>query len=310
MLRRHDQPELQVLTNKDAPDMSLGKTAAAAALAFTAACGGTGISAINEPSAGTGSSEEQAYFKAKCKSDIGDCLADARKHCGGEYTVVHKESHAGGLLADALPGPVTWYTVSFRCGATAEETAVDAQRDALAAFVMPQCRSDWEGRCGLLTDKLEFGATIDQPALAIETAAEREGGGLLKRAARSCDERPDSLSDSCLTDFRKTFTKLLRARYPHAQDQRLLSWCERRPEDCNPSNAEKLRLLELDFLTNHDRSVFTAYERAQASAGQKQSADVLRSLEQRQRSGEEESQRQTRGQMVRDAVQQMQSSSK
>ena len=32
------------------------------------------------------------------------------------YAVVDSHSNAGGLLADILPGPVTWYTMVYQCG--------------------------------------------------------------------------------------------------------------------------------------------------------------------------------------------------
>src|SRR5262249_2062852 len=41
----------------------------------------------------------------------------ATRDCGGgPYQILDSESHAGGLLADILPGPVTWYTMSYVCG--------------------------------------------------------------------------------------------------------------------------------------------------------------------------------------------------
>lgn len=268
-------------------------------------CGGRGVTAVRDPSNG-GEPGGAEYFKAKCKSDIEDCANDAREQCGGAYTVVHRESHAGGLLADALPGPVTWYTVTFRCGAAAEEIASSAREDALAVFVMPQCQSDWMGRCGLLADKFEFGASIDATPLAIESASDRgASGGFMRLAARVCDERADRLSGSCLAEFRRSFVKALRTRYPQADDARLLSWCDKHPEDCVPSNAEKLRLLELDFLVAHDRAVFARFEQKTAAAIRQQRTDARRGSEQGQRAGEEESIRRTREQMVRDAVAQM-----
>ena len=35
---------------------------------------------------------------------------------GGSYQILDSESHAGGLLIDAIPGPVTWYTMTYTCG--------------------------------------------------------------------------------------------------------------------------------------------------------------------------------------------------
>src|SRR5258708_40052802 len=55
---------------------------------------------------------------AKCPSDPAKCFALASQSCpdGGIYRVVGSESHAGGLLADVLPGPVTWYGMTYICG--------------------------------------------------------------------------------------------------------------------------------------------------------------------------------------------------
>ncbi len=56
--------------------------------------------------------------KVTCKSNPGQCMADAGRTCGGAYQVVDSESHAGGILADWLPGPVTWYSMVYQCGAS------------------------------------------------------------------------------------------------------------------------------------------------------------------------------------------------
>ena len=56
----------------------------------------------------------------KCNSDSSKCFALASQSCpnGGTYRVISSESHAGGLLADVLPGPVTWYSMTYACGAS------------------------------------------------------------------------------------------------------------------------------------------------------------------------------------------------
>lgn len=53
---------------------------------------------------------------AKCNRDSMKCLSEAGRKCGGPYQVIDSESHAGGLFADILPGPVTWYSMVYRCG--------------------------------------------------------------------------------------------------------------------------------------------------------------------------------------------------
>jgi hypothetical protein len=53
---------------------------------------------------------------AKCSQSSVGCLQKASQTCGGQYLVLDSESHSGGLLADALPGPVTWYGMTYQCG--------------------------------------------------------------------------------------------------------------------------------------------------------------------------------------------------
>src|SRR6516165_2770242 len=59
----------------------------------------------------------QPIHRAKCSQSPAGCYEQATRDCrGGSYQILHSESHAGGLLADILPGPVTWYTMSYVCG--------------------------------------------------------------------------------------------------------------------------------------------------------------------------------------------------
>src|SRR5258708_8228624 len=52
--------------------------------------------------------------RAKCSQSPAGCYEQATRDCrGGSYQILDSESHAGGLLADILPGPVTWYTMSY-----------------------------------------------------------------------------------------------------------------------------------------------------------------------------------------------------
>jgi hypothetical protein len=53
---------------------------------------------------------------AKCSQSSAGCLQQASQACGGPYQVVDSDSHSGGLLADAMPGRVTWYSLSYQCG--------------------------------------------------------------------------------------------------------------------------------------------------------------------------------------------------
>lgn len=54
--------------------------------------------------------------KAKCSTSPDGCFQQASKTCSGPYQVLDSESHAGGALADLVPGPVTWYSMTYQCG--------------------------------------------------------------------------------------------------------------------------------------------------------------------------------------------------
>lgn len=79
------------------------------------ACGGTGVSEVNT---GVTTPEGEAVrgFQVKCKSDRANCLADAGDACPNGYYIVSEDQHWGGVLADAIPGPVPWWTLTIACG--------------------------------------------------------------------------------------------------------------------------------------------------------------------------------------------------
>jgi hypothetical protein len=53
---------------------------------------------------------------AKCSHSSDSCLQKAAATCVGPYQVIDSESHPGGALADVVPGPVTWYGMTYQCG--------------------------------------------------------------------------------------------------------------------------------------------------------------------------------------------------
>ena len=54
----------------------------------------------------------------RCTKETSPCFEKASEICnGGTYRVTDSYRNAGGLWADVLPGPVTWYTMSIVCGA-------------------------------------------------------------------------------------------------------------------------------------------------------------------------------------------------
>ena len=54
-----------------------------------------------------------------CRSKPQKCYKKASKHCGGDpYRVVDSWSNPGGLVADIMDGPFTWYHMYVTCGAS------------------------------------------------------------------------------------------------------------------------------------------------------------------------------------------------
>ena len=88
-------------------------TEAIIALIVTAAS----LSGCASSSASFGDPSGGLAQQAKCSRSPTGCYNEASKIChGGSYQILDSESHAGGLLADVLPGPVTWYGMTYRCG--------------------------------------------------------------------------------------------------------------------------------------------------------------------------------------------------
>jgi len=55
-------------------------------------------------------------FNTKCSQSPQACFQSAAQQCSGSYAVVDSHSNAGGFLADVIPGPVTWYNMTYICG--------------------------------------------------------------------------------------------------------------------------------------------------------------------------------------------------
>lgn len=59
----------------------------------------------------------QAMKVTKCSGSPNGCFEKASSVCrGGSYQVLASHSNAGGLVADLVPGPVTWYSMTYQCG--------------------------------------------------------------------------------------------------------------------------------------------------------------------------------------------------
>ncbi len=80
-------------------------------LGLLSGCAATSVSEFRAP-------DGTDIKTVKCTSDPTKCFALASQSCAtdGRYRVVSSKSNAGGLVADLIPGPVTWYYMSFACG--------------------------------------------------------------------------------------------------------------------------------------------------------------------------------------------------
>ncbi len=79
--------------------------------AIAASCATTNVSQFQSP-------DGSVVKTVKCNTDRAKCFAAATASCPGTgtYRVLSSESRAGGIAADLMPGPVTWYYMTFACG--------------------------------------------------------------------------------------------------------------------------------------------------------------------------------------------------
>ena len=58
----------------------------------------------------------QQMAVAKCSQSPAGCYQQATQTCQGSYQVTDSYRRMGGLAADLIPGPVTWYYMTYQCG--------------------------------------------------------------------------------------------------------------------------------------------------------------------------------------------------
>jgi hypothetical protein len=101
-------------------------------LAIAVMLAGCGASSPKEISSPTG----QRGFALECLRSREGCLAQAGSLCGSQgYYVTSESSHAGGALADWLPGPVSWFNIQVVCGES--EKGYVAPPAAAPSVVLP-----------------------------------------------------------------------------------------------------------------------------------------------------------------------------
>ena len=58
----------------------------------------------------------RVIHETSCQFSQKECYQEARATCKGNYQVIGSRSTSGGLLADAIPGPINWYYMTYACG--------------------------------------------------------------------------------------------------------------------------------------------------------------------------------------------------
>jgi hypothetical protein len=82
------------------------------AAALVGGCAAPTVSEVRAP-------DGRIMKNVKCNGDAQKCMNLASETCkdaGGTYQVIRSHSNAGGTAADIMPGPVTWYNMTFACG--------------------------------------------------------------------------------------------------------------------------------------------------------------------------------------------------
>lgn len=85
----------------------------------------------------------RAMKNVKCNIDTQKCFVAASESCkeaGGTYRVIASHSNSGGTLADVLPGPVTWYNMTYVCGPSdgkLPDFAFKGPQQAMPATILP-----------------------------------------------------------------------------------------------------------------------------------------------------------------------------
>ena len=78
------------------------------------------VSGCASPTTTTFRSPDGTVMKeVSCNIDRQKCFQTATNSCpesNGSYRVISSHSNAGGTLAEALPGPITWYHMTITCG--------------------------------------------------------------------------------------------------------------------------------------------------------------------------------------------------
>ena len=81
-------------------------------LAILTGCANTTTSELRGP-------DGSSMKNVKCNIDSQKCFVSASESCkatNGTYQVITSHSNAGGTMADIVPGPVTWFNMTYVCG--------------------------------------------------------------------------------------------------------------------------------------------------------------------------------------------------
>lgn len=147
---------------------------------------------------------------AKCKEQSLDCIRKAEAACSGDFRTLHSESHAGGLLNDKIPGPVTWYYLEYQCGYADGRMPQFPFRGPHYAREIPDSDDDADSWAGDGVDEAAMRRTCRQSAASefgqrpkhvLVLPVERNGDGYLVYG-----QYPEDGAD--VTTFRCKFNRL------------------------------------------------------------------------------------------------------
>lgn len=200
-------------------------------------------------------------YEAKCKTTQADCVASAEDKCGQNYQQVNSDAHSGGLLSDAMAGPVTWHTLTFTCG-SAPSDSVAPQAAQLRASALDHLRENY---IATSCDQRQIGELeVTHCGLTVNTKVWSEEA-LVRFFNKVCDltetDLAEPVPDSCVDRLWRKWYASLAERYHMMDAARVQTRCDANPEDCM-----EYEVFESWCLESHNRAVLDRYQQEKGAS--------------------------------------------
>jgi hypothetical protein len=248
-------------------------------------------------------------YKTKCKGAFAGCASTAREECKGAYAKLNEGSHAGGALADAIPGPVTWYTLTFRCGSGGETFA-----SVPKSFTPPNRRSSRLARAATERVLEDYIAPSCKKRKFKDEKVKRCGAAkvyddvwskeaVVRLFTKVCGLSPgEPVPDDCERLLWRKWHARLSERYYLMDGREVLERCDGYPEECMD-----LKTFEGWCLESHNEFVTTRFEAEKEQIAQLRDAENAADAVAREREETRLAQQQAQAaQQARDDAQQVQ----